>query len=89
MNVKFINYIASNELTVNILATTTRLQEFQDSTQKDNTLTRLAEFVHKGWPNETEDCPSDLQEYWTYRECISLKNGLLFKDDRLIIQQSE
>ena len=27
--------------------------------------------------------------YWMYTECISLENGLLFKDNRLIIPQSE
>ena len=88
-DVKSINCTASNELTINIPATTTRLQDFQDSIQKDNTLTRLAEFVHKGWPSEAKDCPRDLQEYWTYRECISFEKGLLFKDNRLKIPQSE
>ena len=88
-DVKSVNCIAFNELAINIPATTKRLQEFQDSAWKDNTLTRLAESVHKGWPNKAKDCPSNLQEYWAYRGCISLVNGLLFKDYRLIIPQSE
>ena len=49
----------------------------------------LAKIVHKGWPKEQKDCPEILRPYWTFRECISLENGLLFKDDRLIIPEAE
>ena len=45
--------------------------------------------MHKGWPKEQKDCPEILHPYWTFRECISLENGLLFKDDRLIIPEAE
>ena len=56
---------------------------------KDITLQELAKTVHKGWPSERKDCPEILHPYWNYRECISLENGLLFKDDRLIVPEAE
>ena len=33
--------------------------------------------------------PKEILHYWTYRECISLENGLLFKDNRLIVPKVE
>ena len=88
-DVKTMNCIAENELSVNIPASKTKLEEFQCSTSNDITLQELARHVHKGWPKEQKDCPEILQQYWTYKECISLENGLLFKDDRLIIPEVE
>ena len=88
-DIKAINCIAENELSVNIPASKTKIEEFQDSTCRDITLQELAKIVHKGWPREQKDCPEILHPYWTYRECISLENGLLFKDDRLIVPETE
>ena len=65
------------------------MEEFQDSTSKDITLQELVKFVHKGWPRERKSCPEILHPYWNYRECISIENGLLFKDDRLIVPETE
>ena len=89
VDIKAINCIAENELSVNIPASKTKVEEFQDSTCRDITLQELAKIVHKGWPKEQKDCPEILHPYWTFRECISLENGLLFKDDRLIIPEAE
>ena len=36
-----------------------------------------------------EILPRDPHPYWNYRECISAENGLLFKDDRLIVPETE
>ena len=89
VDIKAINCIAENELSVNIPASKTKVEEFQDSTCRDITLQELAKIVHKGWPKKQKDCPEILHPYWTFRKCISLENGLLFKDDRLIIPEAE
>ena len=65
------------------------MEEFQHHTYSDTTMQELAKYVHKGLPKEQKDCPEILQQYWTYRECISMENGLLFKDDRLIVPEVE
>ena len=88
-DIKAFNCIAENELSVNIPASKTKMEEFQDSTSKDVTLQELAKIVHRGWPSERKDCPEILHLYWNYRECISLENGLLFKDNRLIVPEAE
>ena len=88
-DVKAMNCIAEYELLVNIPASQTKMEEFQHYTNSDTTLQELAKYVHKGWPREQKDCPEILQQYWTYKECISMENGLLFKDDRLIVPEVE
>ena len=88
-DIKAINCIAENKLSVNIPASKTKMEEFQDSTCRDIILQELAKTVHKEWPREQKDCPEILHHYWTYRECISLENSLLFKDNRLIVPEAE
>ena len=84
-DIKAINCITKNELSVNIPASRTKMEEFQDSTYRDIILQELAKTVHKGWPSEQKDCPEILNPYWTYRECKSLENSLLFKNNRIIV----
>ena len=88
-DIKAINCIAVPELSVNIPASKTKMEEFQDSTCRDIILQELAKTVHKGWPREHKDCPEILHPYWTYRVCISPETGLLFKDNRLIVPEAE
>ena len=88
-DVKAMNCIAENELSVNIPASQTKMEEFQHYTNSDTTLQEPGKYVHKGWPREQKDCPEILQQYWTYKECISMENGLLFKDNRLIVPEVE
>ena len=83
-DIKAINCIAENEMSVNIPVSKTKMEEFQDSTCRDIILQE-----YQGWSREQKDYPEILHPYWTYRECISLENGLLFKDNRLIVPKAE
>ena len=83
-DIKAINCIAKNELSVNIPVSKIKMEEFQDSTCRDIILEE-----YKGWSREKKDYPEILHPYWTYRKCISQENGLLFKDNRLIVPKAE
>ena len=72
-DIKVINCSAGNELSVNIPASKTKIEEFKDSTCRDITLQELAKSVPKGWPREQEYCPEILHPYWTYRMHIPRK----------------
>ena len=76
-------------MSVNIPASKTKMEEFQNSTCRDITLQELAKTVHKGWPREHKDGLEILHPYWTNRECISLESSLLFRDNRLIVPEAE
>ena len=66
-DIKAINCIAENKMSVNIPASKTKMEEFQDLTCRDIILQE-----YKGWLREQKDCPEILHPYWTYRECIYL-----------------
>ena len=51
-DIKAVNCNVENELSVNIPASKTKMEEFQDSTGKDINLQELVKIVHKGWPSE-------------------------------------
>lgn len=62
-----------------------KLQEIREETDKDETLCHLKDVVYHGWPEFYQDCPSDLKDYWNFREDLSVENGLVLKGHRLVI----
>lgn len=40
-----------------------------------------------GWPDTRREVPTPIQDYWNYREELTLYNGVLFKNQRIIIPQ--
>ena len=69
--------------------TSARLQELRLATQSDPTLCCLAKTVHEGWSQSKKDCPEQLLDFWSYRQEISEEDGLLYKNQRLIVPHSE
>ena len=67
----------------------TRLQELRLATQSDPTLHSLTKTVHEGWPQSKKDCPEQLLDFWSFRQEISEEDGLLYKNQRLIVPHSE
>ena len=41
--------------------------------------------VLKGWPEKRDECPESLKAYWTYRDELSVLDGLVLKGTRIII----
>ena len=52
---------------------------------QDNQLTRLSCYINTGFPCEKKNLPTDLQEYWNYRDTLSIENGLLTCGSRIIV----
>ena len=38
-----------------------------------------------GWPNNIKEIPPILQPYWTFREELTIEDGLILKGTRIII----
>ena len=58
------------------------------ATQSDTTLQNLSMTIHEGWPQSRKDCPKQLLEFWNFKQ-ISKENGILYKNHRLIVPNSE
>ena len=84
--------IAVNLITTHILMSTPsqdsfsrKLDRLRKSTAQDNQLTRLSRYINTGFPCEKKNLPIDLQDYWNYRDTLSIKNGLLTCGSRIIV----
>lgn len=65
-----------------------RLDQIQRSTGQDSVLETLKSTVLQGWPESKEQAPLNIREYWHFREEITLHNGILLKNQRVIIPKA-
>ena len=84
-----IDVITVHHIIQTALVSKTRLQELRLATQSDPTVCSLTKTVHKGWPQSRKDCPKQWLDYRSFRQEISKEEGLLFKNERLIMPHSE
>lgn len=61
------------------------LKRFKDSSSADETSRVVVVYVLKGWPSEKEQVDELDREYWDFREELSVKDGMLFKSDRIVV----
>ena len=83
-----IDVIPVHHITQSALISKTRLQELRLATQFDPTLCSLTRTVHKGWPQSKKDCLKQLLDFWSFRQEMSEEDGLLYKNQRLIVPHS-
>ena len=57
-------------------------------TEKDELLVALKNQVIKGWPDKRCDCPMFLRDFWSYRDELSILDGLVLKGTRIIVPKS-
>ena len=84
--------IAVNLITSHILLSThpqdtfsRKLDQLRKSTAQDNQLTRLSCYINTGFSCEKKNLPTDLQEFWNFRDTLSIKNSLLTCGSRTIV----
>ena len=84
--------IAVNLITAHILLSThsqdtfsRKLDQLRKSTAQDNQLTRLSHYINTGFPCDKKNLLTYLQEFWNYRDTLSIKNGLLTCGSRIIV----
>jgi transposase InsO family protein len=51
-------------------------------------LQQMKLYVSQGWPESIQACNAAVKPYWTFKESISLENGVLYKDARFIVPQT-
>lgn len=64
-----------------------RLQ-FEAETKKDRVLQTIIDYYKQGWPKSSKKVAEPVRAYWPHQGSISLENGLLFLDERLIVPQT-
>ena len=62
-----------------------KLQELKDATQNDDILYRLIRLISNGFPDQHRDVHKDLQPYWSFRDELSVEDGIILKGEQVII----
>ena len=58
-----------------------RLKEMRNSTRDDEVLQQLKEVIQTGWPDEKQQLPAVLTPYFSFRDEMSVYDGLVFKGE--------
>jgi transposase InsO family protein len=66
-----------------------KLAEMQKATAEDPVLTAAMQYTIDGWPTYGKEVPDELKEYFDVRAHLSVAQGLLIYDDRIVIPQSK
>ena len=69
------------------VVTKSRLAEIREETVKNPRLKKVTKCIIEGWPNSKDNLPNDKKSYWSFREELSIINGILFKGKRLLIPE--
>jgi len=64
-----------------------RLEQLQRSTGQDDTLQILETTILTRWSLQKEEVPIKIREHWSYRDELTVHNGVLFKGSRVVIPQ--
>ena len=71
----------------NAPATKYRLEEIKEETAKDPGLKKVTKCIIERWPNSKDNRPNEAKSYWSFREELSIINGIVFKGERLVITE--
>ena len=61
------------------------LERIRTNTGADPELVAAKEQAYKGWPSVIKDVPQILKPYWSYRDEITIEDGIIMKGSRIII----
>ena len=54
--------------------------------QADDELDLLKHTIMQGWPSSIKQVSQVLQPYWTFREELTVEDGLILKGTRIVFQ---
>ena len=61
------------------------LNKIHTNTKADPTLSLVMRYVLDGWPSATNECAKTAHAYFTYREELTIIDGLLVKGNHIVI----
>ena len=62
-----------------------RLAKLKEATDEDDTVQHHKSVIKNGWPDEKQDLPAELIPYYSFRDELSVQDGLIFKGERVIV----
>ena len=78
----------SSELSRNARLEESTENYLRKETSKDITLTALYKVIVHGWPEDRSVISESLLPYWTYRDELSMENGIIYKGTQVVVPQA-
>ena len=78
-----------NQITKQLPARCDSLQQLRLATQADDELAILKHTIMQGWPKTIKQIPPELQPYWTFREELTIEDGLILKGTIIVIHSKQ
>lgn len=66
-----------------------KISDIRKSTQADPSLNELKEVIHSGWPETRKELPIQLRNFWSFRDELSVSNGIILKGERVFIPEPQ
>ena len=66
----------------------TTLKILQDEVDSDDVLMQLKELIMKGWPESMQDVNQDVQQFWPFRDELTVLDGVVMKGNRIVVPTS-
>ena len=73
------------QITSQLNARSDSLQQLREATHTDDKFTILKYTIHQGGPSSIKELPSKIQPFWTFREELTIEDGLILKGTRIVI----
>ena len=55
------------------------------ATQEDDELALLKHTITHGWVSTMREVPSEIQPYWTFREELTIEDGIVLMDTQIVV----
>ena len=63
------------------------LNDIREETSRDENMLELRKLITEGWPNKTQNIPARLQQYHKHKDAMTIQEGLITKDNKIIIPE--
>ena len=77
------------QITQQLPASSDSLHQLRLSMQADDELSLLKHTIMQRWPKSIKQVPPELQPFWTFREELTVEDGLILKRTRIVIPNKQ
>ena len=76
------------EISMVLAVSEQKLTQIRQETDNDESLKLLKSVIMKGWPETRSELNTKVQDFWNFRDELSVYNDIIFKGERIVIPLS-